>query len=389
VSNFLWLTLTTTALVVVGVALLSYYAERGSFEAPYSTFRADRQGAKAVFLWLERLGYAPQRVTEDFTQLRARGLLFIIAPSSAESSLFEADSNPLAEDALDDWVKKGNIAVLFCDGERQPLSQLNQRLVKAKARPAFSRPAQRHPLTESAQTLAMKSGAYFKSRRASRKLKWASVFETSGRPQVVVAQRGKGVYVLVADAHPVSNVGITEGDNATFLLNLVRLYARDSVVFFDEFHHGHATSGGVVAYAKQRSLHYFLIYLLLAVAVGLWRSGARFGQVIPRWTDPRRESVESARAVATLYQSAGMRRYALETCSSQFRKKLARFVRHVGAWNTDGIAAKFERKAQHHPREIVEICQAVEQALKSDRLTDSETYQLCRRMAEFEKEFIR
>ncbi len=389
-SGFFWLLLTTTALVVVGVVLLSYYAERGSFEAAYSTFRTDLKGTKALFLWLKELGYAPLRVTEDYARLRARGLLFVIAPLSSDER-FDEGLDPFEADALDDWVKKGNTVVLFCDGKRQALTTLNQRLVKGKTRPTFSSPAQRSPLTESVQTLVMKSDAHFKSDRSrSRlKLKWSSVFGDEGRPQVVMARRGKGAYVLVADAYLVSNVGIAEGDNMTFLLNLVRLYARDAVVLFDEFHHGHAASSGVIAYAKQRSLHYFLIYLLVAVGVGLWHYGARFGQVIPRWTDPRRESVEYAHAVASLYQSAQMRRYALEICFNHFKKKLTRFVHHAGAWDAARVAAKLERKTRHHPRDVVEISQTVEQALRSEKLSDAEVFQLCRRMAEFEREFLK
>lgn len=389
-SGFLGLILTTAALVVVGIVLLSYYAERGRFEAAYSTFRADREGTKALFLWLERLGYAPLRITEDYTRLRARGLLFVIAPLSG-SAWFDEGLDPFEVDALDDWAKKGNTVVLFCDGKKQPLTQLNQRLVKGKTRPTFSRPAQRSPLTASVQTLVMKSNAYFQpdGSRARWKLKWSSVFEDEGRPQVIRARRGKGAYILVADAYPVSNVGIAEGDNMTFLLNLVRLYARDAVVLFDEFHHGHAASSGVIAYAKQRSLHYSLIYLLVAVGVGLWRYGARFGQIIPRWTDPRRESVEYAYAIASLYQSAQMQRYALEMCFNHFKKKLTRFTHHTGAWDAARVAATLERKTRHHPRDIVEISQSVEQALRSEPLSDAEVFQLCRRMAEFEREFLR
>ncbi|MCS6859911.1 MAG: DUF4350 domain-containing protein [Abditibacteriales bacterium] len=387
--GFLWLLVTTAALVAVGVILLSYYAERGRFEAAYSTFRADREGAKALFLWLERLGYTPLRVTEDYTRLRAGGLLFVIAPS--RNAWLDEGFDPFEADALDNWVKKGNTVAVFCDGKRQPLPRLNQRLIRGKTRPTFSRPTQHSPLTASVRTLVMRSDAHFRPHksRTGLQLKWSSVFEDKGCPQVVMARRGRGAYILVADAYPASNVGIVEGDNMAFLLNLVRLYARDAVVWFDEFHHGHAASSGVIAYAKQRSLHYFLIYLLVTVGLGWWRYGTRFGQVLPRWTDPRRESVEYAYAVASVYQAAQMRRYALEMCFNQFKKKLTRFVHHAGAWDIAHIAAQLERKTQHHPRDVVEISQAAEQALRREALSDAEVFQLCRRMAEFEREWLR
>jgi cytochrome c oxidase assembly factor CtaG len=144
----------------------------------------------------------------------------------------------------------------------------------------------------------------------------------------------------------------------------------------------------VIGYARKTSTHYFLIYLFLLTGFGVWHFGARFGQIIPRRLDPRRESAEYVRAMGTLYQKARMNRHAGAVIYAGFRRQVAGFVRHQGPWEVQRIAAKVERKTGTEAQRLTELVETAEALLQRPAVTDGQMRSLCQRLARFEKEVL-
>jgi hypothetical protein len=142
---------------------------------------------------------------------------------------------------------------------------------------------------------------------------------------------GNGFVVALADAHPLSNRGLGEADNALLLDGLARIASANDTtgaVGFDEYHLGFDEGdASPVALVKLLMVERFrpgilqaLLVFALAVAATAWR----FGAPIPRVVSRRRQHGEFAGAAGRLLLESG--------AASLVRSKL---LSHYRAWAID------------------------------------------------------
>jgi hypothetical protein len=404
----LWLILVLFALFLGGFFLWQQQSQRGGMEPEYSTYRTDALGAKALFLTLENMGYHPVRWQQDFSSLPSPGLLFLIAPPASGRFLQQGDVLPYEIKALDDWVRRGNTVVVL-SSQKNSLYEALGVFPSVPKTGTNSAAAQPGPLTDGVPELALAAGRVFRfghepeeglgRLREAEGAKppppipevatdeWLPLFGTAADPVVVVAARGRGQYILVADPHPASNLGLAKAPNRRFMANLAALGAGGAILF-DEAHH-RDLDRGFVAYARTRHLTPFLLYLLALVALALWRSGVRFGVPVPFLTDSHRDSAEYVRAVAALYQTAGMGRDALAANYDQFRRRASAWLGIGSHWRAEAVAQRFTARTGQPAAEVWQTLNEIEAALTKSQVPPATAFALVVRLAALEKEIPR
>jgi len=126
-------------------------------------------------------------------------------------------------------------------------------------------------------------------------------------PSIVAADVGEGHLVAVADTAMLQNSQLGQADNAALGLALAGSPKRP--VIFVESVHGYAAAG---LKSVPSSWKWAALGLAVALAIGLWSFGTRFGPPEPQQRDfppPRRDHVE---AVAAALDQAGADTVALD-----------------------------------------------------------------------------
>ncbi|MCC7539559.1 MAG: DUF4350 domain-containing protein, partial [Deltaproteobacteria bacterium] len=95
--------------LLLGVAMCRGVAERGRYATAYSTFGAGPEGAKGIYLVLERLGGRVERWVRDLDRLPPRGALVVLG--GCGSSLAHAVSRTERRE-LDRWIVEGGTLVV-------------------------------------------------------------------------------------------------------------------------------------------------------------------------------------------------------------------------------------------------------------------------------------
>src|SRR5258708_33254429 len=111
---------------------------------------------------------------------------------------------------------------------------------------------------------------------------------------------GAGRVILVADPSFLTARRLHRGaDNLVFLVNVAMLHARDSRIYFDEYHHGIQASGGFWGFLQYHGQQIALVPLVLVVLVGVWAVAVRLGPAVapPRTTRACAVAYDSSRAL--------------------------------------------------------------------------------------------
>jgi hypothetical protein len=406
-----------SALAAGGVFLWTQDTRRGAQTPAYSVQRADDRGAALVYRLYGSAGLRPQVWDQELTHLKAPGLLILLDPARPRRIFrdveigTEGDFLPHEIKALDDWVKQGNVVVVMTREANDLYGALGLIVDEPRGISATpAEPAQPSRLAMGVNKLQTQTRFGFKFGRKTSKATgeeetapetypipeipaaaWVELFtKKDGQrsvPQVVSAARGKGLYVAVNDIWPAGNLGVTNADNARFMLNLAHLRPASGAVWFDEYHK-RPVERGLVTYFRERNMLPTLVYLLLLAALLFWRTGTRFGPADPLVADRRRDSGEYVRAVASLYQNAGMTREAVATVYADFRKRLVGALRMDGLTDLEEVGRRYEMKTGRPAIEAREILIQAEAALARVKVTEAEAQQLCARLAQLDQALL-
>jgi hypothetical protein len=407
-----WLMLVIGALGAGGIFLWTQDTRRGSHNPEYSVARTDDRGAALVYRVYQSAGLKPQVWDRPLTDLDKPGMLLLLAPAR-QTTLggvvpigSVGDILPDEIRSLDAWVRRGNVAVVMTRDD----NPLYQSLGLIAGEPAGISALKAEPVQPgllaagvSAVQTQTQLGFGFGQRRKGitgqieplppteftvPPEQWVTLFakKDGGRslPQVVSAARGNGLYVAVNDVFPAGNLGLTMADDAQFMLNIARLNPAGGTLWFDE-HHKRNVERGFIAYVRSRSLAPALLYALLLLGLLFWRTGARFGPPEPLVPDRRRDSGEYVRAVATLYQTAGMRKEALATIYNDFRRRLVGALRLDGLTDLGEVGRRYEMRTGRPAIEARQILIETEAALAREKLDDAEALQFCARLTKVDE----
>ncbi|MEW5800699.1 MAG: DUF4350 domain-containing protein [bacterium] len=299
---------------------------RSQFSSPCSTFRSDPKGSKALFLFSQETGYAPERITQPVDQTLNPGLCFSLNPHGFSQ---KEKLNTLA------WIHQGGTYVLATDSEHPLMNVFSLSFVRNRSRDdpnsypdpllypelePFSRPgggAYQVPgrLNQLTGGLSLDFGPasmHFRQKRGTgnstptkKGRNFLSLFEDRKGPLMVMVRYGQGNLIVLGDPQFFGNQNLTKGDNLIFLSRLLNRYGSENL-YFDEYHHGFSHDLSIPGYLWKRSFQFFLCQLLLIVLSWIYLHRKSWGE-INTITAPRlRPSSDSIKAMARVYQRVGL-----------------------------------------------------------------------------------
>jgi hypothetical protein len=321
-----------------------------------STFFNVASGAKAAYDVLDELKYPITRLRRRISpqSLLDVGVLFILRPDEGLAREEVA--------ALTDWIEQGHALVVvpgapadnlaFHGEERygddflddwfsfdetlpKPAKKTGDLPTADRAAPLRKQESSDR-LTAGIAELAVPDERRFDAKSPCRgRLEDATpqVFcKDSKGPIGLRVELGEGTIIALADEYPLTNVGISSGDNGLLLANVVReMSARyPGKVAFDEFHLGFAEhDASPVAIVKLLLAGPWRWAALQAALVGVLALAARavrFGSPQDVVRKPRRQHREFAEAAGRLFDEAGATSLAAETIYRYYRERICKLL---------------------------------------------------------------
>jgi len=334
-------------LVVVGLFAFASNPPRSSDVASGSSHSAAADGGEALYRWLDRLGYQPQRIEYGpFAIPDTADLLFVLDPQS--------DFSNVNRDTVLDWVRAGHTLVLAEGGTTASklLAGLDFALDNGAARPVLTtsqplwqRPPVRRVQADSEYVLDAQK------RKDGYTVYLAQGSSASSRQPIFVGlELGEGRVYLCSAPALFANANLGKEDNAKLILNLLEAVEPGASVAFDEYHHGYVQAESIGAAIFGTRWGWAVLYGALVLAAYLVISGRRFGRIVPLVPPgTRRSSGEYVAAVGGMFRRAGRRRWVVDHYRRGLRSDLGKAF---GLDPDSPVAALTDEIARSSPRPI-------------------------------------
>jgi len=314
--------------LLIGLAIVSAMQRpaqdpRARRDIPQTTYSADEDGALALHSWLNAVGYRAQRIENiaTFAMDDDVRLAFILNPIE---SIAKDDAEKILR-----WVERGNTLVLADDWVFFSMPLMNALRVDIRNMDDFIALAN---VVQPVQGLATEQVRV----QASQIIQTARedavvVLRANNQPVLITFTHGKGKVWVSSTPYLFSNASLQDDANAAFVLSLVNHVPRNSVIAFDEFHHGYRSAldqrelSTLNALLFQTPWGWALIFAFVVIFAYLIISGQRFGRVMPlTQAIERRSPAEYVSAVAHLLRRAGKRVFILEHYRRQIKRILGK-----------------------------------------------------------------
>ncbi len=404
-------------------------AQHGGFAEEGSSYRAEADGSRALYLLLSSGGLRVERLHRSLDVVEHSGVLVLIGvgapPGCAEEAVKKtpgADaplSNPLGGgrqlrprecQALLDWVWHGGRLVYvegkggtglweavgitaehtgpaersdapdtWAEGESDEKGEPApaQELEGPSAPLVELRPGQPSAFTAGIERVRARVDTYLAKADgiAVRLLEDPGRAAAPGEPQAsavgLAIPYGSGWFVAVSAPDLASNARLVDADDAAFWLALLSALAEGDPVAFDEYHHGLAGRRGLMGYAASRGLWPALLQIAFAFVVGAF-AGRRFGDPVRRPPGVTKSDEDYISSMARLYQLGRHDRPAARRMVERaLRVARTRGVHGAVAAQVDALQALHERLqtpgATPPLRRVARRVQALYLALNSGR----------------------
>nr|WP_211194570.1 DUF4350 domain-containing protein [Pyxidicoccus fallax] len=336
--------------VVLGTFLVQG-AKRGEFADTLSTFRAQEDGARALFLLAQESGLPVARRMADLRILSGPGTQVLLAvevegayeedpdqtrlaaepdagladedvPRTGFNAFRAAELDEEEHEKLLEHVRGGGTLVYVPWGSRENplLDALSVKLVKADTSLPMRTlvPPLPSPYTLGVERVEAKVQAYLTLPPGA-----VPVLEDDRLGEVVAAvvPHGLGRVLVVGAPELAMNRALTRADNAQFWLSALAALGPGPYEF-DEFHHGFTDERSVVDFARRYGLHFAVAQLLLGVV--LWSvSLRRFGRPRPPPEAARVGATDALFAMGRLYREGRHHGFAANLLTRGLTQELA------------------------------------------------------------------
>ena len=394
------------ALVVATLAVLMVKAgARGEFAEPFSTYRSEPDGSRALFLLAQQAQLPVERRHVDMEAVEGTPELVMLGIEGDEPEKDDApDAGSRAYDRflrgrLSDFQSKavleavdrgatliyavtrdhpflGDLGVTFTPAE----DHLSRQLV------AFSPSA----ITEGVGELQSRISGYLSTATpaSNSKTSSSSGLHTDALPILVdrhhgdhavalLMRRGKGQVLVMSAPTMASNRELAQGDAARFWLNaLTELQPSGSHIEFDEYHHGFTGERSLMGYAARYGLPWAIAQGVFALA--LWSFALRrFGAARPIREGSQRATADYLLAMARIYRLGGHRQHAAGALVRGALRSLQGLTRAHRKTDVESVAVTLEANRQH---ELAHELRSIAGRL-SGELTEQDLLVLARRAA--------
>jgi len=279
---------------------------QGSPEHSSTSDAAD--GASAAVLFAQAMGHPTVEVAGSFTPPSANGLMFVFTPTSP----FTADE----ADRTAAWVRSGGVLIYASeqgDPELDRVFNVNRLNGMVDSSTAIA-----NPVLAGVNQIAG-GGTAIPLDPAGNQV--PIVRSPGGFVLGYVSSLDTGRIVVLADPLVLCNGYLEKQDNGRLLADL--LGTDRSTVAFDEFHHGFTFSDLSPQAWLLTPWGAAMMWLLVALFVGLVLRGRGFGPLIPRPVEAARADAEWAVAVGELLRRSGARAVTLGVLASASERAVA------------------------------------------------------------------
>lgn len=330
-------------------------AARGGFADTLSTWRAQPDGSRGLFLLAEERGLPVVRRTADLSILHEEGTLVLLAVevegareddpdmtalAAPKDSKLEDEEVPrhgfnqlhvpkLSRDETDkvlEYVRAGHALVYVPWGskENRLLDALGLKLFKADTSLPMRtlRPVASSPYTQGLRRVEARVQAYLKL--PAQGTEPLLVDEPLEATVAAVVPYGAGRVLVLGAPELAMNQALGRADNAWFWLSVLRALGPGPYAF-DEHHHGFTNERSLVDFARRYGLHFAVAQLLLGLC--LWAGALqRFGRPRPPPESTRVGATDALFAMSRLYQEGRHHAFAAGLLSRGLSQTLAQYA---------------------------------------------------------------
>lgn len=286
---------------------------------PLTSFSNQPDGARALWLWLDALGYQPSdSVRTTFTIPDNTTLLLLLEPQTlVDETEWEA---------IDGWVEEGGTLLVVGRTLGTTLAfrhyEFDRVVLDGEGEGRVQSPLLVSPPLPALPTLDDLFALQ------TERTDFVTHLAVAGQPQWVSFLQGEGRVILGIESEPLTNVGLKEPGNAEWLLNLLSGAEPGATVWFDEWHHGvrpEATDWpGPWLWLQTTAAGRGILFVVGLIFVTLLLRGWPFGRPVPLPQElHRRAPLEYITAVANLSRQAGHKTAVLQDYHDRLKRHLA------------------------------------------------------------------
>jgi hypothetical protein len=311
--------LAALAIVTAGAAV--YQATPEEQALPLDSSSSTRNGARALWLWLQDLGYeVSDEIGAGFRPPENADVALLLEP------LTEITTRQWA--TIDDWVEQGGTLILAGDRRETVLAAQHYDFNVTYLGTTTT------TLTAQAPLLALPGavGAHTRACLETERSDYVTLLAATAAPVMVTWQRGAGRVILSTTAHPFTNAGLKEEGNPGLVLGTIGIAGATRTIWFDEWHRDPRTALAQLAgpgdWLRHTPAGRSLLYTAAVIFASLVLRGRRFGRPVPlRKEAGRRAPLEYVTAIANLGRRAGHRQAVLEQHIQHLKRNLGKRYR--------------------------------------------------------------
>ena len=351
--------LVAALMLVTGLAMLvAHYAPPVVAGPPLSAHSTQPQGALALSLWLDSLGYKTGSLEYQPFAIdpKARALL-ILAPTQPVTDAQASE--------IFGWVERGGTLILVTDHGGPLLDRLGVKVsalhqataISVPLEPVFQRPALRQVDTKAASALSFSRS------------EWVPLLGLAGSERDVVAgtaQLGSGRAFVLTAAYPLSNEGLGKSDDWALASYFLKGIPMGGLVLFDEYHHGFTEYGTLDRMLFTQPWGWAILYVVALLFAFVALSGRRLGPALAAVVaGPRRSRSEYVATLAALLRQGKHTEWLRQQFVGQVKRSLGSRYRV----RADLPAAEFVAaltRVRPEAEEMARPLQQLEQGADSD-----------------------
>jgi hypothetical protein len=300
-----WVIAAALSLALAGLVYF-FQPPQGSPEHRSTSDAAD--GASAAVLFAQAMGHPTIEVAGDFMPPSSNSLMFVFTPTSA----FTADE----ADRTASWVRSGGV-LIYASEQGDP--ELDRVLSVSRINGIVdSNPLAADPVLAGVTRVA---GGEFAIPLDPGPQQVPILRSTGGYALGYISSLGSGRVVVLADPLVLCNGYLDKQDNGRLLADL--LGTDRGTVAFDEYHHGLTFSDLSPQAWVLTPWGAGILWLLVALFVGLYLRGRGFGPLIARQAETARADVEWAVAIGELLRRSGAREVTLGLLATASEREVA------------------------------------------------------------------
>ena len=297
-------------LISIAVAALAYSIQPHQDSPEHSSNSDSANGTSAVRLFAEAMGHPTAQVAGSFPAPTQSALMFVFSPTSPYTS-DEAERTRL-------WVRSGGILVYASEQGDPELDRIFG-VTRLGGTTSVSSEVG-NPVVPGVKNVAGGSEVMPLDATGDQ----VPFLRTPAGHVIGYLQRVQsGGVVVLADPLVLCNGYLDKQDNGRLLADLLGLAGTSATILFDEYHHGVNISDLAPQAWVLTPWGAALLWLLIAVFVGLILRGRSFGPLIPRPAEVARVDAEWAVAVGQLLRRSSARAVTLGLLATATERSLA------------------------------------------------------------------